>query len=160
MRIEPGAEEYCMSSGEAKSVGLEQKLKSRRSCSTTHMFHTGEGKVKSHRPVVLRFCAPPDRSGRQLPRVQEDHSRKRKRTCSWSRKYVPPPPKIERKQIVKKKFTRKVPIPDPTPDEPEPIREPEPEIEPEPIPPDVDVLIGVPEPPPRQAVRCWPVRKA
>jgi len=64
------------------------------------------------------------------------------------KKYVPPPPKIERKQIVKKKFTRKVPIPDPTPDEPEPIREPEPEIQPEPIPPDVDVLIGVPEPPP------------
>jgi len=64
------------------------------------------------------------------------------------RKYVPPPPKIEQKQIVRKKLTRKVPIPDPTPDEPEPIREPEPEIEPEPIPPDVEVLLGVPEPPP------------
>jgi len=64
------------------------------------------------------------------------------------RKYVPPPPKVERKQIVRKKLTRKVPIPDPTPDEPEPIREPEPEIEPEPLPPDVEFLIGVPEPPP------------
>ena len=64
------------------------------------------------------------------------------------KKYVPPPPKIERKQIVQKKLTRKVPIPDPTPDEPEPIREPEPEIEDEPIPPDVEFLIGEPEPPP------------
>jgi protein TonB len=64
------------------------------------------------------------------------------------KKYVPPPPKIERKQIVRKKLTRKVPIPDPTPEEPEPIREPEPEIEDEPIPPDVDILIGEPEPPP------------
>ena len=63
-------------------------------------------------------------------------------------KYVPPPPKIERKQIIKKKITKKIPIPDPTPDEPEPIREPEPEIIDDPIPPDVEVLIGVPEPPP------------
>ena len=64
------------------------------------------------------------------------------------KRYVPPPPKVERKQIIKKKITKKVPIPDPTPEEPEPIREPEPEIEDEPIPPDVDFLIGVPEPPP------------
>jgi protein TonB len=64
------------------------------------------------------------------------------------KKYVPPPPKVERKVIQKKKFTKKVPIPDPTPDEPEPIREPEPEIQPEPMPPDAEVLIGVPEPPP------------
>ena len=55
---------------------------------------------------------------------------------------------VERRQVVKKKLTRKVPIPDPTPDEPEPIREPEPEIEPEPLPPDVEFVIGVPEPPP------------
>jgi len=64
------------------------------------------------------------------------------------RKYVPPPPKIERRVVEKKKLTKKVPIPDPTPEEPEPIREPEPEIEPEPLPPDVEFLIGVPEPPP------------
>lgn len=65
------------------------------------------------------------------------------------KKYVPPPPKVERRQITQvRKLTKKVPIPDPTPDEPEPIREPEPEIEPEPLPPDVEILIGEPEPPP------------
>jgi len=64
------------------------------------------------------------------------------------RKYVPPPPKVERKQIVQKKITKRVPIPDPTPDEPEPIREPEPIIIEQPPPPDKDFLIGVPEAPP------------
>ena len=64
------------------------------------------------------------------------------------RKYVPPPPKVERKQIQQKKLTKKVPIPDPTPDEPEPIIEPEPDEVIVDIPPDVDVLIGEPEPPP------------
>jgi len=64
------------------------------------------------------------------------------------RKYIPPPPKIERPKIEVKKLTRKVPIPDPTPEEPEPIREPEPEIDPTPIDPDAEILIGEPEPPP------------
>ena len=64
------------------------------------------------------------------------------------KQYKPPPPKIQRKQIVQKKLTRKVPLPDPTPDEPEPIREPEPEIEDIPIPPDFEILIGDPEEPP------------
>ncbi|NIM00634.1 MAG: TonB family protein [Acidobacteria bacterium] len=63
-------------------------------------------------------------------------------------KYVPPPPKVKKREIVQQKLTRKVPIPDPTPDEPEPIREPEPEEDPEPIPADVEFIIGVPEPPP------------
>ncbi len=63
-------------------------------------------------------------------------------------KYVPPPPKVQKRQIIQQKLTRKVPIPDPTPDEPEPIREPEPEEDPEPIPDDVEFIIGVPEPPP------------
>ena len=63
------------------------------------------------------------------------------------KKYTPPPPQIQRREIVKQKFTRKVPVPDPTPDEPEPIREPEPEIVPVPIPPDAVVLIGTPTPP-------------
>ena len=68
------------------------------------------------------------------------------------RKYVPPPPKVERRQVVQRRtLTRRVPIPDPTPDEPEPIRQPEPEIVPEPLPPDVELLIGVPEPPPLPA---------
>ncbi|GAB4369076.1 MAG: hypothetical protein Kow0062_02710 [Acidobacteriota bacterium] len=65
------------------------------------------------------------------------------------RKYVPPPPKVERKQIQQKKLVKKVPVPDPTPDEPEPIIEPEPEIVVEDIPDDVDILIGDPEPPPQ-----------
>jgi len=134
-----------MSSGDAKAVGLEQKLKAEELL-YAHMFHTGEGKVKAIAVsiaivvhlVVLVVNFP------EFKKLQQ----KKKENVLVVRKYVPPPPKIERKQIVKKKFTRKVPIPDPTPDEPEPIREPEPEIEPEPIPPDVDVLIGVPEPPP------------
>lgn len=65
------------------------------------------------------------------------------------RKYVPPPPKVERQQIQRREITRKVAVPDPTPEEPEPIIEPEPDIvEIEDIPPDVEVLIGEPEPPP------------
>lgn len=69
----------------------------------------------------------------------------------YVRKYIPPPPKIEKpKQQAPKKLTKKVPIPDPTPDEPEPIREPEPEPEIEPLPPDVEILIGEPEAPPQQ----------
>jgi protein TonB len=65
----------------------------------------------------------------------------------YVKKYIPPPPKLERREIIKQ-VTKRIPIPDPTPDEPEPIREPEPEIEPEPLPPDAEVLIGVPEAPP------------
>jgi TonB family protein len=64
------------------------------------------------------------------------------------KKYTPPPPKVEKRKIIEKKITKKVPLPDPTPDEPEPIREPEPEILPDPIPDDVDVLLGDPELPP------------
>jgi protein TonB len=112
----------------------------------SHMFHEGEGKIKWMalgvaillHVVVLVINFPEFKTIKQ----------EKKKNVIVVKKYVPPPPKVERKQIVKQKFTRKVPIPDPTPDEPEPIREPEPEIEPEPIPPDVDVLIGVPEPPP------------
>ena len=112
----------------------------------SHMFHGSETKPKVIalsialvlHVVVLLINFPEFKSIEQ----------KKPENVIVVRKYVPPPPKVERKQIVKQKFTRKVPIPDPTPDEPEPIREPEPEIQPEPIPPDVDVLIGVPEPPP------------
>lgn len=64
------------------------------------------------------------------------------------KKYTPPPPQVEKKKIIEKKITKKVPLPDPTPDEPEPIREPEPEILPDPIPDDMDVLLGEPELPP------------
>jgi protein TonB len=112
----------------------------------SHMFQRGETKTKVIAlsvAVVLHLIV-------LLVNFPEFKTLEQKRpeNVIVVRKYVPPPPKVERKQIVKQKFTRKVPIPDPTPDEPEPIREPEPEIQPEPIPPDVDVLIGVPEPPP------------
>ena len=83
-----------------------------------------------------------------LPDMKSKLQQKKKDNVVYVRKYVPPPPKIQQRQIVRKKLTRKVPIPDPTPDEPEPIREPEPEIDDNPIPPDVEVLIGDPEPPP------------
>jgi len=134
-----------MSSAETKAMELDEKLKAEELL-YSHMFHAGEGKVKAiavaialvlH--IVVLFI--------NFPEFKKIEQKKRENVIVV-KKYVPPPPKIERKQIVKKKFTRKVPIPDPTPDEPEPIREPEPEIEPEPIPPDVEVLIGVPEPPP------------
>jgi len=66
------------------------------------------------------------------------------------KKYIPPPPKVERQRAAApdKRLSRRVPIPDPTPDEPEPIREPEPEILPPPLPPDVEFLIGIPDAPP------------
>lgn len=134
-----------MSNGTTTKTDLDHQLHTEEML-YADLFHTGEGKIKAialgiavliH--VVVLIVNFPD--------VKRAFSEKKKQVLVV-KKYVPPPPKIERKQIVKKKFTKKVPIPDPTPDEPEPIREPEPEIEPEPIPPDVDVLIGVPEPPP------------
>jgi len=65
------------------------------------------------------------------------------------RKYVPPPPRIERAPLVEQRLTRRIPVPDPEPDEPEPIREPAPEeIEPQVLPPDAEFILGDPEPPP------------
>jgi len=65
------------------------------------------------------------------------------------RKYVPPPPRIERPRVAQpRKLTRKLPVPDPTPAEPEPIREPLPEIEAPPLDEDVEYLLGEPEAPP------------
>ena len=128
-----------------KSLPLEDKVKA-EDLLYAHMFHGGEGKAKGIAVgiAVLLHVVVMILNFPEFDKIQQ----KKKENVLVVKKYVPPPPKVERKQIVKKKFTRKVPIPDPTPDEPEPIREPEPEIEPEPIPPDVDVLIGVPEPPP------------
>jgi protein TonB len=112
----------------------------------SHMFHTGEGKIKAWAfgvALVLHLVV----LAVNFPEFKSKIKQKRENVIVV-KKYVPPPPKVERKIVKKKKFTRKVPIPDPTPDEPEPIREPEPEIEPEPLPPDVEFLIGVPEAPP------------
>ncbi len=67
------------------------------------------------------------------------------------RKYVPPPPKFEQRQVVRQAIGKKIPLPDPTPDEPEPIREPEPEIVAESLPSDLAFEIGIPDgigPPP------------
>ena len=83
-----------------------------------------------------------------FPKFAETKVPQKNKNVVTVRKYQPPPPQIERKQIIKKKLTRKIPIPDPTPDEPEPIREPEPEEDPEPLPPDVEYIIGIPEAPP------------
>ena len=79
------------------------------------------------------------------------------------RKHIPPPPPIERRQIVrgtkeKKKTKRIIPVPDPTPDELEPIREPRPEFfAGDPMAPeDVDFLIGEPEGPPSAESHAGP----
>ena len=113
------------------------------------MFHTEDKKYITWGFVAaviihLVFLVIP------LPKFDRTIVPKKETNVVVVRKYVPPPPKIVRKQIVRKKLTRKVPIPDPTPDEPEPIREPEPEIEPEILPPDAEFIIGDPEPPPPQ----------
>jgi len=131
---------------EGKHLGLDEKLKA-EDLLYGAMFHTGDGKIMAwaflgalivHIVVLLI----------NFPEFKKTVVPKKSGKVRIVKKYVPPPPQIERRQVVRKQLTRKVPIPDPTPDEPEPIREPEPEIEPEPLPPDVEFLIGVPEPPP------------
>ena len=131
---------------EGKTLGLVEKLKA-EDILYGSMFHTGEGKLMGYSflvalavHIIILLINFPEFKKTVIP--------KKSGKIRIVKKYVPPPPQIERKQVVKKKLTRRVPIPDPTPDEPEPIREPEPEIEPEPLPPDVEFLIGVPEPPP------------
>jgi len=84
-----------------------------------------------------------------FPEIRRAVQPQRGQTFLVVKKYIPPPPSVERPQVVRQqRLVRRVPVPDPTPDEPEPIREPEPEIAPPPLPADVEVLIGVPEPPP------------
>ena len=110
------------------------------------MFHSGEGKIKwiafgvaiaLHAAVMFVH----------FPSFEQTFEAKKENVIIVKR-YVPPPPKVERRQVKQQKLTRRVPVPDPTPDEPEPIREPEPEIQPEPLPPDVEFLIGTPDTPP------------
>jgi len=126
-------------------LGLDEKVKA-EDLLYASMFHTEDrgimiwGLVAAFVIHVVLLIVP-------LPKFDKAVKAPDKNVV-FVRKYRPPPPKIERKQIVKKKLTRKVPIPDPTPDEPEPIREPEPEIDPELLPPDAEFLIGDPEPPP------------
>jgi protein TonB len=131
------------SAGELK---LQDRLRAEDELFDT-MFHTGDGKIFGW-AALIAFAIHVTILLINFPEFKKALQPKKPENVIVVRKYVPPPPKVERKQIVRKKLTRKVPIPDPTPDEPEPIREPEPEIEPEPLPPDVEFLIGVPEPPP------------
>ncbi len=135
-------------SDERRTLRLDEKLKAEDELYAT-LFHPSHAERK---PMMISIAIAvvihviflvvnfPDVKAQLRPKKPEK--------VVYVKKYVPPPPKIERKQIVKKQITKKVPVPDPTPDEPEPIREPEPDIEPEPLPPDVEVLLGDPEPPP------------
>jgi protein TonB len=134
--------------GHRSNVRLDDKVKS-EDLLYASMFHTEDNKIIAWGfvgAILIHafFLLVP------LPKFKTTLAPQKEKNIVIVRKYVPPPPKIERKQIVRKKLTRKVPIPDPTPDEPEPIREPEPEIEPETLPPDAEFLIGVPEAPPPQ----------
>jgi protein TonB len=67
----------------------------------------------------------------------------------YVKKYVPPPPRIERPRVarVPEARTRKIPVPDPTPDAPEPVVEPGPAGEFVPALPGVEFLLGDPTPP-------------
>ncbi len=130
----------------AGRLALDEKVRA-EDLLYTSMFHTGDRKyfwwglmaaIVLH---VVVLIAP-------LPEFRPPPPPERVREVPAVTKYVPPPPKIERKPIQPQKLTRKMPIPDPTPEEPEPIREPEPEIEPEVLPPDAEFIIGNPEPPP------------
>jgi protein TonB len=127
------------------NLGAEERIAAEDVLYAT-MFHEGEGKIKaiafgiSFLITAIVFLV-------QIPEFKSNIKQKTENVIVV-KKYVPPPPKIERKIVKKKEFTKKVPIPDPTPDEPEPIREPEPEIEPEPLPPDAEFILGVPEAPP------------
>jgi protein TonB len=91
-----------------------------------------------------------------LPRVRKVSTAPKVHSVISVRRYVPPPPRIERPQVIrgakaKKKAKRIIPMPDPTPDDLEPLREPQPELvfAGDPLAPDdVEFLIGEPEGPP------------
>jgi protein TonB len=135
-------------SAESKSLRLDEKVKA-EDLLYADMMHPGDGRMLTIAFVVAvlfhvgAFMVT-------FPKFSEVKVPEKEQKVIVVKRYVPPPPKIERKQVVKRKITKKVPLPDPTPDEPEPIREPEPEIiEDIPdIPPDVELIIGDPEPPP------------
>lgn len=114
------------------------------------MSHSGEGKVKSI-AIGIAVAIHIIMLLINFPEWKTVLTPDKKDNVIVVKKYVPPPPQIERQQVVREKVTRKTPVPDPTPDEPEPIREPEPDILPEPLPPDMEFVIGVPDisaPPP------------
>jgi len=135
-------------SSEGKSLRLDEKVRA-EDLLYQSMSHPGDAAIfrwatlialAAH--IIVLMVNFPQFKQTLIPQKQEN--------VIIVKKYVPPPPKIERRQVVRKQITKKVPLPDPTPDEPEPIREPEPEIieDVPPLPPDVEILIGTPEPPP------------
>ncbi len=65
------------------------------------------------------------------------------------RKYVPPPPRVQRPGVTRVKYVRKMPVPDPTPDAPEPIREALVDYVdgPQVVVPEFDVMLGDVAPP-------------
>jgi protein TonB len=90
-----------------------------------------------------------------LPQVKEVPTEPKVHHVIAVRKYIPPPPPIERRHVArgvkaKTKTTRILPIPDPTPEDLEPIREPQPELYAgDPLAPeDVEFLIGEADGPP------------
>jgi protein TonB len=83
-----------------------------------------------------------------FPAFEEPTTPQREHTPIVVKRYVPPPPEIERPRTrVTTRQTRKIPIPDPTPDLPEPIVEPKPAIVLDAVPGEVEVLFGDPAPP-------------
>jgi len=135
-----------MSADTQQSLKLDDRMRAEDALYAS-LAHKDEGKIKVI-AVIVAVVLHVAVLMAQLPEFKQALVPQKKDNFIVVRKYTPPPPKVERKQIVKKKLSRKVPIPDPTPDEPEPIREPEPDIEEEPIPPDVEFILGEPEPPP------------
>jgi protein TonB len=134
-----------MSAEETPAIQTQDRLRA-EDLLYAELFHTGEGKIKWIAfgvAVVLHVAV----LFVHFPTFETKIEAKKENVIIVKR-YVPPPPKVERRQVKQQKLTRRVPVPDPTPDEPEPIREPEPEIEPEPLPPDVEFLIGTPDTPP------------
>jgi len=86
----------------------------------------------------------------RLPSTEDAAPPDPPRQAIFVRKYVPPPPRIERPRTARtpEKRTRKIAVPDPTPDAPEPIVEPGLTVEFVPALTGVEFLLGDPTPPP------------
>jgi protein TonB len=81
-----------------------------------------------------------------FPQLRSAPLSRPKESGVFVRRYVPPPPPIEKRQV-RKKAERRLPVPDPTPEDPEPIVEPLPDFDYEVTLDDVDIVLGEPVPP-------------
>ena len=135
-----------MSAAQAKTIRSEDHVSAESLC-CADIFHTGDKRIKRiafgvalllH--VTIMFIPFPEFE-QIVPEKQKN--------AFVVRPYVPPPPKIVRRQVAQVDLQRRLPVPDLTPEEPEPILEPELEIKPERFPPDVTFLIGSPPTPPQ-----------